>query len=194
MTRPTVFIAYPHEFKCYEKFFRKASKILSKLDEFRLVNSSDPNGFVDQLSRDMPNCEGGLCEEYALLAPKITHAIVFNSYGDFNETIKDLEARNIKTRVVSLLLVKVVNIDKDEKYDIYIGRGSTWGNPYAIGVDGDRDEVIRKFSYDFDRGFLNFTKGDLMTLRGKRLGCHCKPSSCHGDVLASYVNSTDDGR
>lgn len=37
----------------------------------------------------------------------------------------------------------VVNKYKEE-YDIYIGRGSRWGNPFVIGKDGTREEVIEK--------------------------------------------------
>jgi hypothetical protein len=32
-----------------------------------------------------------------------------------------------------------------QNYDVYIGRGSKWGNPFVIGKDGDRDEVIAKY-------------------------------------------------
>ena len=37
-------------------------------------------------------------------------------------------------------MIKVVHINKEE-YDIYIGRGSKWGNPFVLGKDGDRTEV-----------------------------------------------------
>ncbi|MFZ2449765.1 MAG: DUF4326 domain-containing protein [Methylovulum miyakonense] len=92
------------------------------------------------------------------------------------------------------LLTKVVNIDRKEPYDVYIGRGSDWGNPYAIGIDGNREEVIRKYQYDFERGFLKGDKQKLLALKGKALGCHCKPAACHGDILANYLNSLDDGK
>jgi len=87
----------------------------------------------------------------------------------------------------------VVNIDKGAVHDIHIGRGSDWGNPYAIGFDGDREEVIRKFKYDFERDFLKFSKKDVLALKGKTLGCHCKPAACHGDIIADYLNVLDDG-
>ena len=58
-------------------------------------------------------------------------------------------------------ITKVVNI-KTKKYDVYIGRGSAWGNPYAIGIDGDREEVIRKYQYDFERGYLKSSKELLL--------------------------------
>lgn len=38
---------------------------------------------------------------------------------------------------------EVVNIKFDE-YDVLIQRGTIWGNPYRIGVDGTRNEVLKK--------------------------------------------------
>jgi len=29
-------------------------------------------------------------------------------------------------------------------------------------------------------------------LRGKILGCHCKPKACHGDILAEIADSEPD--
>ncbi|MEP0357399.1 DUF4326 domain-containing protein [Paraglaciecola sp.] len=37
-------------------------------------------------------------------------------------------------------------------------------------------------------------KAEVYKLAGKRLGCFCKPSACHGDVLADFLNSWDDGK
>ena len=78
----------------------------------------------------------------------------------------------------------VVNKYK-ESYDVYIGRGSKWGNPYVIGADGSREEVIEKY-----RAYLyseiqsgNVTRYDLIQLSGKKLGCFCKPQACHGDII-----------
>lgn len=79
----------------------------------------------------------------------------------------------------------VVNIRTDD-YDIYIGRRNTkyhFGNPFVIGPDGDRDEVIRKYDdWINERDFLDldperrkFIQVSLSTLKGKRLGCYCKP-------------------
>ena len=41
-------------------------------------------------------------------------------------------------------MTKVVNKYK-HVYDVYIGRGSKWGNPFVIGKDGTREEVINKY-------------------------------------------------
>lgn len=75
---------------------------------------------------------------------------------------------------------------KRQRYDVYIGRPSEWGNPFVIGPHGDRTEVIRKYE-EYLRG-----RPDLMAklpeLKGKVLGCWCSPQACHGDVLARLAN------
>lgn len=70
-------------------------------------------------------------------------------------------------------------------YDVYIGRGSVWGNPFIIGTDGSRVEVIAKYEAMLrqNEGLLS----QLHTLTGKRLGCFCKPYTCHGDVLIKLM-------
>jgi hypothetical protein len=79
----------------------------------------------------------------------------------------------------------VVNLKK-EPYDVYIGRGSKWGNPFKIGRDGNRKEVIEKY----ENYLLNSPElmRDLQELKGKRLGCYCKPLPCHGDILVKHLN------
>lgn len=79
---------------------------------------------------------------------------------------------------------KVVHC-KREYYDLYIGRPSIWGNPFTIGKDGDRETVIKKY-----RSWL-LTRPDLLAkiheLKGKTLGCWCKPAACHGDILIELM-------
>lgn len=106
-----------------------------------------------------------------------------------------------KTTTKDAEITTVVNVDKGAKYDVYIGRGSPWGNPHAVGFgasigeeQNDRNEAIRKYKYDFERGFSKTSKADYQQLKGKILGCHCKPAACHGDVIAEYLNSLDDGK
>lgn len=74
----------------------------------------------------------------------------------------------------------VVN-KKTDKYDIFIGRPSEYGNPFIVGKNGNRERVIHLFR----KYFLQKPNLDelLITLEGKRLGCFCKPEACHGDVL-----------
>ena len=84
-------------------------------------------------------------------------------------------------------MVKIVNL-RCEKYDVYIGRGSVWGNKFVIGRDGNREEVIEKYRIWFEERIEkddDFKKRTL-GLRGK-LGCYCKPLNCHGDVIKKYL-------
>ena len=81
----------------------------------------------------------------------------------------------------------VVNC-KDDNYDVYIGRGSSFGNPFKIGkVHGTRLEVIAKFK-TYVRSRPDFVERIKRELKGKTLGCHCKPLPCHGDVLAEIAD------
>jgi Domain of unknown function (DUF4326) len=79
---------------------------------------------------------------------------------------------------------------KRAKFDVYIGRPSKWGNPFVIGHDGERDEVVKKFHY-YILGMPGLL-ADVQELRGKRLGCYCAPLACHGDVLAGLANEWED--
>ncbi len=81
--------------------------------------------------------------------------------------------------------MKVVHC-KQENYDVYIGRPSKWGNPFSIGKDGTRKEVIKKY-----RNYILSNKklmNELHELEGKVLGCWCKPRACHGDVLIELLD------
>jgi len=75
---------------------------------------------------------------------------------------------------------------KRSAYDVYIGRPGKWGNPFAIGRDGTREDVISKYREHV------LTQPELMAalpeLRGKTLGCWCAPHACHGDVLSELAN------
>lgn len=85
-------------------------------------------------------------------------------------------------------MVKVVNKYR-ESYDIYIGRGSKWGNPYPITATQDRETVIAKYrEYILSKPEL---LKDLHELKGKTLGCFCKPKPCHGDILVELVNQLE---
>lgn len=78
---------------------------------------------------------------------------------------------------------------KRESYDVYIGRPSKWGNPFVIGRDGSREEVIRKYEQWIVQQRLLLLS--LFELRGKRLGCFCAPLACHGDVLVRLAGGEE---
>lgn len=89
-------------------------------------------------------------------------------------------------------MTKIVNC-KYDSYDVYIGRPSKWGNPYshkngtlAKYKTATREEAIQKYKEWI------LTQPDLMAalpeLKGKILGCWCRPMLCHGDILVELVN------
>lgn len=77
--------------------------------------------------------------------------------------------------------MKVVNRYK-ENYNVYIGRGSIFGNPFVIGKDGNREEVIKKYEIWVRK---NPTQLQLIKDLPEKsiLGCFCKPKACHGDII-----------
>ena len=93
---------------------------------------------------------------------------------------------------------RVVNLRHNELGDaVYVGRAvprrglaeSAFANPYKIGQDGDRAEVIQKYrSWLLDRQELLLR---LHELRGRRLACWCSPEPCHADVLVELVEADD---
>ena len=68
-----------------------------------------------------------------------------------------------------------------------IDRQTEWGNPFVLGEDGTRDEVIEKYKSHY-LPHKNALQKKIETLKGCALGCHCYPEKCHGNVLADKVN------
>jgi hypothetical protein len=71
---------------------------------------------------------------------------------------------------------------------VYVGRPSKWGNPFRIGADGTREEVILKYrkwleeKLKEDPTFLN-------PLKGKDLACWCPLTvPCHADVILEILS------
>ena len=85
-----------------------------------------------------------------------------------------------------------------EPFDVYIGRGSIFGNPMRIGAKVDskpypvnREEAIiwyKEYFYNRLKTSDEFKRA-VETLRGKRLGCFCKPLACHGDIIKEYLDN-----
>lgn len=89
-------------------------------------------------------------------------------------------------------IVNVKDNYQPQQNDVYIGRGSKWGNIFRIGPDGTREEVIEKFRrYAAARPHII---NSLPELYGKRLVCYCKPEACHGDILIEMIRSMNDGK
>lgn len=70
---------------------------------------------------------------------------------------------------------------------VYVGRPTEWGNPYLIGVDGTREEVVEKFRQSVlkEPEYIDLIK---IKLKGKDLVCWCAPKACHADILLEIAN------
>jgi hypothetical protein len=97
----------------------------------------------------------------------------------------------MKTRVVHCM---------KSSYDVYIGRGrcpktgkmGEWGNPFTHKEGtlakfklSSREDAIEKYR-EWILQQPNLLK-KIPFLKGKVLGCWCKPAGCHGDVLAELA-------
>ena len=93
--------------------------------------------------------------------------------------------------------VEIINIKEYEGDDyIYIGRPSLFGNPYTskdskiakykVGskkeaIDGYREHILD------NKNILEELIKQLEENGYNKLGCFCKPSGCHGDVLKELI-------
>ena len=73
--------------------------------------------------------------------------------------------------------------------DVYIGRGGPWGNPFRIGQDGSRADVIHKHKQWLWEQLQRdeALRAALLALDSKRLACWCAPRPCHGDTLIAAI-------
>lgn len=93
---------------------------------------------------------------------------------------------------------KVVHCKK-EKYDVYIGRPSKWGNCFThlkhlggptVIVD-TREEAVSRYE-EWLREQPDLMLEVKRELKGKVLGCWCSPLACHGEVLVRIANEEDE--
>lgn len=73
-----------------------------------------------------------------------------------------------------------------ESYDVLIDRTTKWGNPFWLAKDATEEERLaciakyKKWIPTQKHLVYAIKAGEL---RGKKVGCHCWPKACHGDVL-----------
>ncbi len=92
---------------------------------------------------------------------------------------------------MAIQLSTVVNSNWQE-YDQLIDRRTKFGNPYPMRnkSDEERKRVIEEYRQWFHQPEQTDLRiSAISQLTGKRLGCHCSPKACHGDVIVEYVNS-----
>ena len=99
-------------------------------------------------------------------------------------------------------VINLYHLGSDDKDYVYVGRAGrgmdgTFGNPYQIGRDGNREAVLAAFAtyfekrLDVDPVFRN----KVLSLRGQRLACFCRPTKgfqslvlCHAQIIAAWLD------
>lgn len=93
----------------------------------------------------------------------------------------------------------------DNENNAYIGRSgivfvnkerfpkknSEFANPFKLGKDGTREEIINKYEIYIKNKLNNDPEliEKLLELKGKNLGCWCHPEPCHGDILLQLIET-----
>lgn len=86
-------------------------------------------------------------------------------------------------------MCKVVHCKKAKHGSfVYIGRPSKWGNPFIVGIHGDRELVIDLHKTWINKPKQRWLMDCIHELRRKDLGCWCSPKTCHGDTLLKLAN------
>lgn len=87
----------------------------------------------------------------------------------------------------------ILNIKTDDcRHAVYVARPSPLGNPYAIGLDGNRNEVIARYRDWLTARIAERDPVVCTALLGIRLGqslsCHCAPLPCHAEAIAEVLD------
>ena len=106
--------------------------------------------------------------------------------------------RHQERKMESTMQAVVVNIYK-EQFDAYIGRAGRgedgyFGNPFRMENRISREQAVKSFQKYFTERIEKDSefKRRVLALKGKRLGCFCKPKACHGDVIADWLNKMEE--
>lgn len=189
-------IFLPVEYQCSSFVIRKLSRILQN----KIVTKVFLNCIDHVLADDIRGFFGIHLE--ALGEPTdVSHAIVFADSFSLTKSEKDF-TRSIpraNIRKISVPVTRVINIKRTHPQEVlhnskYIGRKTLFGNPYSQFEVGTKEEACRLFRYDFERELLpNGLTNQIVIreLQGRHLACSCKPSLCHGDIYAEFLNRFD---
>jgi hypothetical protein len=198
----SLLIAFSKGFGFRHLFAKKISALLANFTADEITVAQDENS----IAQDFFNSKGSNVKlinlgktrnEVKRSIAQFSHVVIFWDGDDLTDAVFFSKLLGKNLRIIPVQLAKVRNKDKEERFDVYIGRGTPWGNPFPIGLGGtgdSREVVIEKFrTYFFEQIVTDSEKHKaLLSLRGYRLGCHCKPLACHGDIIATYLNSYED--
>lgn len=199
-SKPVLLVALSEGFALPAFFSEKLDKIAKSLSTMEVILVQDGLGIAADYFRKRQTPTRLERVSTRMLAKKVvdsaSHVVVFWSGYDLADIIYFSRLLKKNLRVIPMRITAVRNQTKEE-FDISVGRGGPWGNPFKIGHGPNglsREEVIDKYKEYFEKEILQDPEkhAALLSLRGYRLGCFCKPLACHGDIIAAYLNSYDE--
>jgi Domain of unknown function (DUF4326) len=73
---------------------------------------------------------------------------------------------------------------------VLVDRSTVFGNPFKIGRDGNRQDVIDKYErWIWMPQRVRLRQRMMRELRGKDLLCWCAPEECHADIILKIANA-----
>ena len=117
-----------------------------------------------------------------ILPPELYQRAIALDFPNVRQTSRELLARDGLTRQ-QIETTRVVNVER-ESPNLMVDRSSRWGNPFRVS-DYGREKAVELFR---DRALADRDLLDqLKLLKGRTLGCHCKPLACHADVYSGMI-------
>ena len=93
-------------------------------------------------------------------------------------------------------MIQVVNRRTYRGVSVYIGRPTILGNPFVIGKDGTREEVLQKYRRGLWRAMQSGNERVMAELKRLAtiasesdliLSCWCAPEPCHGEIIRAAI-------
>jgi len=181
--------------KLFESENMGLKTMMANIVSLRYIAGYIANSNLELLNSLPKKCIFPQVESYINVFSKIR-----NETNETNETMKDISETSTKKEVKKTTVVRLKRKDGKvvQDCDVYIGRpmymggwklaGSKWANPFKID---EKNGIDRKKVVEMYKEWI-VKQPELMSsldeLKGKTLGCWCKPELCHGDVLAELAN------
>lgn len=105
-------------------------------------------------------------------------------YNNLQEWIND--KKNVYIGRAGIVFITNKETGKKERFP---KKSSNFANPYKVGKDGNREEVLQKYKIYIEKKLENDDTliNELISLKGKNLGCWCYPDPCHGNILLELI-------
>lgn len=119
------------------------------------------------------------------------------------ENLEETEVINVRIQNIRPTYSNLHQWILDKKNNVYIGRArvlfidgiryplvdSIWANPYKITDTQTREQVLKLYREYIEEKLQSnpIMIYELSKLKGKKLGCWCKPECCHGDILLELI-------